>query len=96
MLEDNEVANILDNEIDSLQLEPTKLNLPVGKRDFTVFRIDFKATITLENNENQALPTYPNKEELKNKKSYPNGQLFYQHRATNSTIQKHCRLTTSK
>ncbi len=56
LLEDNEVAkilisNILDIKIDSLQLEPTELNLPVGKRDFTVFRIDFKATITLENNE---------------------------------------------
>lgn len=60
LLEDNDVAkilisNILDIKIDTLQLEPTEITLPAGKRDFTVFRIDFKATITLPNQEKQAV-----------------------------------------
>jgi len=60
LLDDNEVAkilisNILDVKIDSLQLEPTEIILPAGKRDYTVFRIDFKATITLPTQEKQVI-----------------------------------------
>jgi hypothetical protein len=60
LLDDNEVAkilisNILDIKIDSLQFEPTEIILPAGKRDYTVFRIDFKATITLPTQEKQVI-----------------------------------------
>lgn len=60
LLEDNEVAkilvaNILDLKIEKLELQPTELNIPIEKRDFTVFRIDFKATITLNNEERKVV-----------------------------------------
>ncbi len=60
LLDDNEVAkilisNILNVKIETLQLEPTEINHAVGKRDFTVFRVDFKATITHPNEEKQVV-----------------------------------------
>jgi hypothetical protein len=60
LLDDNEVAkilisNILGLKIEALQLEPKEITLPSGKRDYTVFRIDFKATITFENQEKQVV-----------------------------------------
>jgi len=60
LLDDNEVAKILlsiilDIKIESLQLDPNEIIIPSDKRDYTVFRIDFKATITLENQEKQVI-----------------------------------------
>ena len=60
LLDDNEVArvlisNLLDIKIESLHVEPTETIVIGETRDFTVFRIDFKATISLENNEKQVV-----------------------------------------
>ena len=61
LLNDNQVAkvlisNILDIKVHALKLEPTEITLPKDAlSDFTICRIDFKATITLENNENQVI-----------------------------------------
>ena len=60
LLDDHEVAkvllsHILDMKIESLQLQPTEVTLPSVTRDFTVFRVDFKATITLESHEQQVI-----------------------------------------
>ncbi len=60
LLDDNEAAkilisNILDIHINSLHLEPTETSVPVGSHDFSVFRIDFKATISLADNEQQVV-----------------------------------------
>ncbi len=60
LLDDNEVAkilisNILDLQINTLHLEPTETSVPVGSHDFSVFRIDFKATITLADNNQQVV-----------------------------------------
>jgi len=60
LFDDNEVAKvllsiILDIKIESLQLDPKEIIIPSDKRDYTVFRIDFKATITLENQEKQVI-----------------------------------------
>jgi hypothetical protein len=61
LLDDNEVAkvlisNILDIKVETLHLEPTETSFATeGVRNFTVFRIDFKATITLENEAKQVI-----------------------------------------
>lgn len=60
LLADNHVAkvlisNILDIQINTLHLEPTEINYKDEERNFTIFRIDFKATITLEKNEKQVV-----------------------------------------
>lgn len=61
LLEDNEIAkilisNILNLKINELHLEPTEVISRIdGIKDFTIFRIDFKATITLEKGEKQVI-----------------------------------------
>jgi hypothetical protein len=45
----------LDIAIGSLHVEPTETTLAPRKNDFTVFRMDFKATITLPNQEKKVV-----------------------------------------
>ncbi|TAG55173.1 MAG: hypothetical protein EAZ27_07500, partial [Cytophagales bacterium] len=60
LLDDNQaakvlIANILGLKINDLHLDPTETVVKIPNNDFTVFRMDFKATITLENNEKKVI-----------------------------------------
>lgn len=60
LMDDNQVAkilisNIMGIKIEHLKLEPTETIVKSGSKDFNVFRIDFKATIQLENKEQKVI-----------------------------------------
>jgi hypothetical protein len=60
LLDDNQVArlligSILDIPIENLHLEPSETSFKPAGKDFSIFRIDFKATITTENGQKQVI-----------------------------------------
>jgi len=60
LLDDENVAiillsNILGKKIDHLEMASQELPLKLAPKNITVFRIDFKATITLENGEKKVI-----------------------------------------